>query len=160
MLAQALCEQGRFDDAEEFIQISQQSAPPNDVDANCRWKIAKALVLASRGDLGRSERLAREALALSEQTDDGRFQANFRVDLATILQKSQRVNEATDVLRIALRLYETKGDLVSAERVRERLRKLNDAGASEPSQDRHPSGATHRVGGPGTQSSGGSTPVG
>jgi mannose/cellobiose epimerase-like protein (N-acyl-D-glucosamine 2-epimerase family) len=74
---------------------------------------------ARRGDLEEGERLAREAVALAEETDMLSAHAGALLALADVLALGGR--EARAELEEALALYERKGNLVMAERTRARL---------------------------------------
>ena len=80
---------------------------------------------ASRGAHEEAERHAREAVALAAATDALDLHGNALVDLADTLALADRTEEAATCVADALRLYERKGNDVSAERARARL-----AGAS------------------------------
>jgi hypothetical protein len=79
-------------------------------------------VLARRGELEEGERLAREAVALGEETDMLNAHADALVDLAEVLALAGQ--DAQAELDKALGLYERKGNLVMAERTRSRLVEL------------------------------------
>ena len=80
-----------------------------------------AKVLARRGEQQEAERLAREAVAIAETTDDISGQGDVYADLAEVLVLGGKHDEAIAALEQALARYERKGNLVSAERVRTRL---------------------------------------
>jgi class 3 adenylate cyclase/tetratricopeptide (TPR) repeat protein len=120
-LAIILCEQGRFDEAEEFIEVSRTATAADDVLSQVRWRVAQARVLASRGRAQEAVDLVREAVALIEPTDAISVQANTHEELARALEHAGNRAEAGNALRRALSLYEQKGNLVSAERVRRML---------------------------------------
>jgi tetratricopeptide (TPR) repeat protein len=75
-------------------------------------------LLATRGDLAEGELLARETVALLEETDHLYERGNALLDLATIVQLAGRLDEAAETASRAVRLYEEKGDVVSAGRGR------------------------------------------
>jgi hypothetical protein len=68
-----------------------------------------------------AERLAREGVELAERTDFVNHSADARVDLAIVLSRLRRTDDAQAALAEALRLYERKGNVVAAERVRAQL---------------------------------------
>jgi hypothetical protein len=78
-------------------------------------------VLAGRGEKEEPELLAREAVAISETTDDLNGQGDTYADLAEVLLLVGKQEEATAALEQALERYERKGNLVMAERTRDRL---------------------------------------
>jgi thioredoxin-like negative regulator of GroEL len=70
------------------------------------------------------ELLARQAVALIDQTEFPVDRADMRMDLAEVLRLAGRPDEAAQALMEALRLHEQKGNLVSAERTRALLADL------------------------------------
>ena len=88
------------------------------------WRPVKAKVQARRGDHQEAERLAREAVAIAETTDDISGQGDVYADLAEVLELGGRPDEAIAALEQALARYERKGNLVSGGRARERLAAL------------------------------------
>jgi tetratricopeptide (TPR) repeat protein len=120
-LARSLCVQGRFDEAVPFIEESRELASSEDVASQMGWRLAKAMVLAARGDLEGAERLAREAVVMADQGDALDEQAETRAVLADVLTTAGRTEEAAPLLRDAIDRYERKGNVVTAARTRERL---------------------------------------
>jgi uncharacterized protein HemY len=78
----------------------------------------RASVLARRGGLAEAERLARQAVALAERTDFLNHRAEALTVLADVLARSERPEQAKVAREEALDLYEQKGNLVAAARVR------------------------------------------
>jgi ATP/maltotriose-dependent transcriptional regulator MalT len=126
MLAQALYEQGRLDDADEASKLSRENAAEEDVSAQIVWRGVQSKVLARRGEASEAEPLAREAVELAAGTDFLTYHADALIDLGEVLEAAGRAEEARDVVRSALELYEEKGNLVSAERAREQLESGHD----------------------------------
>ena len=64
----------------------------------------------------RSQRVAaaREAVRLSERSDDISQQGDALIHLATVLDRAERAADAAAALRAAIGLYQRKGDTVSA----------------------------------------------
>ena len=61
--------------------------------------LAEALLLAARGELEQAEALARTAVATAEtETDNVWFQASTYEDLATVLERAGRIDEAREAL--------------------------------------------------------------
>ena len=89
---------------------------------------AEALLLAQRGELEQAEALARTAVATAEtRTDNVWWQASTHEDLATVLERAGRIDEAREALERALAIWERKGCLPCAERVREQIESLGRA---------------------------------
>jgi class 3 adenylate cyclase len=116
-LARVLCALGRFDEAEECSQLSEELGMDDDVGTQMLWRQTRALVLAHRGDHTPALRLARRAVAIAEQVDDLNARGDALLDLGEVLALSGRRDEAAAVLEQARTLYERKGNLVMAARV-------------------------------------------
>jgi class 3 adenylate cyclase/tetratricopeptide (TPR) repeat protein len=130
-LAASLCALGRLDEAEELTRDAEAHASKDDVLSQMLWRQARALIAARRGDGADAERLAREAVGLADQTDMLNGQASALVHLAEVCILGGQPGEASEPLRQALALYEQKGNVVAAARVRERLEELQ-AGVPAP----------------------------
>jgi class 3 adenylate cyclase/tetratricopeptide (TPR) repeat protein len=120
-LARALIELGRDDEAEQWLErgrehVSEERLP------QILWRQARGKLLARRGELEEGERLAREAVAVAEETDMLNVHADALLGLADVLVLAGR--DARAELDEALALYERKGNLVMAERTRSRLAEL------------------------------------
>jgi tetratricopeptide (TPR) repeat protein len=126
-LAQALCLQGRFEEASAFIDEARDLGSSDDVATEVYWRIAESMVLSDQGDLHAAERLAREAVELADGGDALDDQGDTRSALARVLEASGRTEEAAAVVREAIERYERKGNVVSAARARERLTTLEGA---------------------------------
>jgi tetratricopeptide (TPR) repeat protein len=120
LLAQALSAQGRD---EEALALTELGGPPpdDDVSAQVHLKTARANVLAAVGRVEEAERLGREAVELARTTDFLVMSGDALAALATVLQAAGRPAESVPLLQEALALYERKGNLVSAGRLRGRL---------------------------------------
>ena len=112
-LARAVFAQARYEEAEGLTEVSDEAAAEDDLSSHAMWRGTRARVLARRND-GDAERLARESVYLSLETDSLNVQADALVDLAETLQLLDRPDEAAGVLQEAIRKYEAKGNLVSA----------------------------------------------
>jgi hypothetical protein len=92
------------------------------------WRRARAKVLARRGDHAEAARLVRDAVALSEGTDGLDAQGDAYADLGDVLVLGGELDDAAAAFEQALERYERKGNLVMAERTRERLDPLLGSG--------------------------------
>jgi len=117
-LANALYVQGRFQEAEQYTRISEDTASRDDYLSQILWRSVRAKVIASEGRLDEAERLAREAVMLAEDTDNIDLRGNASMALAAVLRLAERPDEAAPLIQEALRLYEQKGNLVSAGKAR------------------------------------------
>jgi tetratricopeptide (TPR) repeat protein len=97
---------------------------PSDVDAQYRWRTVCAKVLARKGEYAAAEMLAREAVALTTDTDWLNSRAEVHLDLAEVLQLAGRAEEALAAVNEALQLYEAKENVVAAQRARARRDEL------------------------------------
>jgi tetratricopeptide (TPR) repeat protein len=118
LLAQALHEQGRDEEALRFTELSERAVRPDDLFAHIQWRAARAKALARLGNHDEAERLAREAVSLAEETDFLTVHADALLCLAEVLRHAGRAEESAPVLEQALSLYEAKGNVVSAARAR------------------------------------------
>jgi class 3 adenylate cyclase/tetratricopeptide (TPR) repeat protein len=124
MLANVLCVQGRYGEAEAFSKTSEDTADEDDIISQVLWRSARSKIRTRQGRLEVGERLGRQALRLIDGTDFTNDKANVRLDLADVLHASAKFEGAVVMARDALRLYEQKGNLVAAATARSLLAKL------------------------------------
>jgi tetratricopeptide (TPR) repeat protein len=132
LLAEALYVEGRLQECERFAKISEETAASDDVWSQILWRSARAKVLARLGEPTPAEKLAREAVALAEETDSPDLRGNALMDLAEVLRLAGRSIQAAPVAHQALHLYEEKGNVVAAAKAHtllEELRTGTSAGA-------------------------------
>jgi class 3 adenylate cyclase/tetratricopeptide (TPR) repeat protein len=120
-LALALYALDRLDDADTQAARAAELGSSHDVWTQMLWRRARAKILARRDEHLEAERVAREAVALSDETDGLDAQGDAYADLAEVLVLGGRPDEAAAALAQALDRYERKGNLASAERILERL---------------------------------------
>jgi len=123
-VARALLELGRDDEAEDWARTGRGMTTGDDLATQGPARGVLALVLARRGEYPAAERLAREAAALLDETDMLTQVADTHADLANVLVAGGKAEEAAAEFQRALELYERKGHLVGAEKVRVRLTEL------------------------------------
>ena len=116
----SLIEQGRD---EEALGLTERWRPerltvPEDVDAQVGWRLVRAKLLARRGDGAEAETLARDALVLVAPTDYLDLRALALADLGAVLRIAGRRDEADAGIREAVALYEQKGNIAAAARLR------------------------------------------
>jgi hypothetical protein len=119
--SRAVFEQGRADEAAALLDgLAAEGG-----EAALRVKImAGALrgrIAAARGAHGGAVRLARQAAALSDGTDDPCLSGDARFDLAIVARAAGRPAEAAAAGAAALARYEAKGAALPAGRVRDWL---------------------------------------
>jgi tetratricopeptide (TPR) repeat protein len=118
-LAQALTALGRDDEADQWVERGRETDPSERRWAQILWRQVQGNLLARRGELDEGERLARDAVALAEETDMLNVHAAALVDLAEVLALAGKAGRTE--LEQALALYERKGNLVMAKRTRARI---------------------------------------
>jgi hypothetical protein len=58
LMALALLDQGRLDEAEDLASVSREACDEADTESQMLWRQSQARVLAARSDYGEAERLA------------------------------------------------------------------------------------------------------
>ena len=124
MLAQTLNEQGRHAEAEQATLLSEELAASEDVASQAGWRSERARALAHRGELAEAEKLAREALELTEPTDGLDWIGGAHYALAEVLELAGRRDEAAEAVARALEAWERKGIVLYAERASAKLAEL------------------------------------
>jgi hypothetical protein len=122
MLAEALFELGRDDEAWERTELAAGNAPRDGNGSGGvghRWRTVRARLLARRGASEAAVDLAREALALTETTDSCWNQADAWFALADVFRMCDRRDEATEAAMRSADLYDAKGVVLAAARARE-----------------------------------------
>jgi class 3 adenylate cyclase len=124
--ARELCYLGRPEEAEPFLRQAQ-AVPPR-ASVRVMAPAAEALLVAARGELEQAEALARTAVERAEaETDNVWFQAWTWEDLATVLGRAGRTEEVREALERALAIWERKGCLPCADRIRAQIDPLGRA---------------------------------
>jgi ATP/maltotriose-dependent transcriptional regulator MalT len=118
MLARALIIQGKDDEADTLTQICEEIAAPSELDSQVRWRALRAILLARGGYLKEAEALAREAVNLSEESEQPDTQAEALADLSEVLRLSKKESAAAEAIGRAIALYEGKGNVMAATRLR------------------------------------------
>jgi len=120
LLADAVLGQDRIDEALALTAGVESLTVPEDIDAQSGWRRVRAKALARNGQLDEAVALARDSVAIADQTEyfDVLVQSVGALGEVLLLATS---DEAGPVLRRALEMHEQKGNLVEAERVRQVL---------------------------------------
>jgi len=87
-------------------------------------RAARARVLAARGLYEEAERVGRDAVELSEETDDLNMRADTCVSFAEVLAAAGDRAGARLALATSLELYEAKGNVAAAATTRSRAATL------------------------------------
>ncbi len=126
-VAEALYRPGRLDEAPSQADRAAQRGAPDDVLTQMAWRQVAAKAVARRGDTGKAEQLALQAVALGEPVDMLDPRADSYADLAEVFELTGQPEAAVEPLRQAAELYGCTGNLASLRRVHERLSRLRAA---------------------------------
>jgi class 3 adenylate cyclase/tetratricopeptide (TPR) repeat protein len=118
LLAEALVQLGRHDEARQFSEASEAKAADDDIASQILWRTAKAKTLAHDGDFEAAASIAREAVAIADDTDLLFGRGEAWTTLGTVLAASKREVEARNALRKAIDVHEAKQDVASLRRAR------------------------------------------
>ena len=120
ILIESLLGQGRDEEAWRLTERwrPERLTVPEDVDAQVGWRLVRARLLARRGDGDEAEDLAAQAMALVAPTDYLDLRAVALADLAAVVRSAGRPDEADAGIRAAIALYEQKGNVAAAGRLR------------------------------------------
>jgi tetratricopeptide (TPR) repeat protein len=124
MLGQALYALDQLEEAQASASRGAELGAHDDAITQMLWRQVKAKVLARRGEFAEAERLAREAVAVGDETDLLEARGNAYADLAEVLGLTGKTDAVPTALERALELYEQKGNVVMAERTKARLAQL------------------------------------
>jgi DNA-binding SARP family transcriptional activator len=126
-LADALYQQGRFDEAGEWLDLAEKHSPADDVSAQYSWRRVRAKLLARTGELAAAETLGLESADLAARTDALNDRADVLIGLAEILQLAGQSEAAAARIEQALALCEQKGNVVTARQARVMLSAISVA---------------------------------
>jgi class 3 adenylate cyclase len=129
-LGQALYALDRLEEADAWARRAAELGASDDAMTQMIWRQVRAKVLARRGQLVKGGQLARDAVAIGEETDMLNFQGDAYADLAEVLVLAGKADEAAGAVEQAIARYERKGNIASAERVRMRFTEISAARAS------------------------------
>jgi class 3 adenylate cyclase/tetratricopeptide (TPR) repeat protein len=119
-LARDLCYLGRYDEVEPLLRHAR-SVPQGPVERSLGSGV-EALFLASRRQLAEAEASARTGIAAAAtETENSFLQAWSHEDYATVLERGGRTAEARTALEEALAIWERKGCLPCADRIRAQI---------------------------------------
>jgi tetratricopeptide (TPR) repeat protein len=123
-LADALLEQGRIDDAEQYVDVAREGAQTGDVSGGAVWRMAAARLLARRGSTDEAVSLALESVTMLAATEELLGRPELLVRQAEVLELAGRDADAAAALREAIELWELKGAVAEVRRTQERLAAL------------------------------------
>jgi DNA-binding SARP family transcriptional activator len=117
-LAEALYVGGRYDETEHWLARSEHHAASDDLAVQLVWRSVQAKMLARGGALAEAEELAAETARIAEQTDALNLRARVLLSLAEVRRMDGRSDDSVAPIEEAIRLFELKGNVVSAEDAR------------------------------------------
>jgi class 3 adenylate cyclase len=126
LLADVLVDRGQLEEAAELVDRAAEWAPKDQPVQHARVRAARARVLA-RQQHPNAEAVAREAVRLADTTDFLELRGDCRIALGDVLRRAGHEDGAAEALAEALRLYELKGNVVSAARARALLAPISPA---------------------------------
>jgi class 3 adenylate cyclase/tetratricopeptide (TPR) repeat protein len=134
LLADALYQLGRYDEARDFAHACLQIAGAHDVASQVWGRAVTAQLLAIQRRHDRAAETARRAVALAKKTDDLYLLGQALMRLAEVLRLAKRGDEEASVLEEAAGVNERKGNLVTARKARDRLAVLRAMEAHTPGE--------------------------
>jgi tetratricopeptide (TPR) repeat protein len=126
-LAWALAKLDRLEEAERFARIGREMAAEDDVASQSGADAAWALVLSARGDLDGAIVAARRSTSVAADSDMYAVLGELHLNLAQILSKAGRNDDAIASAREALSFFERKGVVPAVARTRAFLAGLGAA---------------------------------
>jgi len=131
-LACVLARGGELAEARRLAQEARATALPNDFVPEVLWRRALALVAAQEGSPDEALRLSDDARARTAGSDWLTFHGQTLEEAAVVRHLSGDDAGGDEALREALVVYESKGNIVGAQRVRERLVQTARTSSSPP----------------------------
>jgi len=128
-LADVLADLGRYDEAESFVRVAIDAGDPLDLATQIYWRAAQARIEASRGNASAAERLAGEAVALSDESDYPDAIGFVRVSVGRTYLLLGRDRDAARSFIEAADVYDGKGYGMLADRARTYSRAAEGSGS-------------------------------
>jgi tetratricopeptide (TPR) repeat protein len=124
LLAHALIQLDRDDDAEHFVVVAEETATQDDIVSQVGIASLRGLIHARGGRYAEGERFARRAVDVIDRTDFADWRGRIRLDLGEVLRLSGKPTEAVAAITDAIEIFERKGEVVAAETARAALAAL------------------------------------
>jgi DNA-binding SARP family transcriptional activator len=123
-LGEALCWQGRFEEAFQWSRVAEDCAATDDASAQFSWRALQAKALARQGAFSEAHSLARKAVEIGAATDALTQHAQVLLAFAEVLRLEGHGQEAREEIEDAIRLLERKGNIVASRKARSSLLEL------------------------------------
>jgi DNA-binding SARP family transcriptional activator len=124
LLAEARFRRGDLEGALEATLASERATAPDDLASQMAWRGVRAKVLAARGEVREAEELARSAVGFADRTDMLTFVGDAHVDLGLVLARAGKGEQAVAEVERAIGIFREKGNVASATRAQEILRRV------------------------------------
>ena len=125
-LARDLCYLGRYEEVQPLLYHAR--SVPQSQALRVMGSSVEALTLAARGRLVEAEASARTGVAVAaDEMDNLWLEAWAHEDLATVLERAGRIDDAHEELQRAVTIWERKGCLPCADRIRAQIDSLGRA---------------------------------
>jgi len=124
LLADALTDQNRIDEAEQLLKMAREYAPKDDPNAEAFRRAAEARVLVRRGAFDEAVRAASEGIAMAKKTQELLTLPDLLVYQAEVLEMAGQPEAAEAALREAADAAARKGSLGYLQHVNDRLAAL------------------------------------
>jgi predicted ATPase/DNA-binding XRE family transcriptional regulator len=131
LLAEALYLQGRLDEAQQMTEEAEAISHPDDIDAQRRWRAARAKLLARHRQFPAARQLLTEAEALISPTFWTTHKADLLVAEAEVHRLAGDPDRAAASLHAALRIYEDRRTAPLAEQVKIAIASLSPQAGSQ-----------------------------
>ena len=119
LLAQALCEQGRLDEAEASLAVTRELAEEDDIESQAYLRRISAEIAVARGEGAAAVEMARDARDVLRAADAPVLLADALVTLGRALIAAGDEQAGRAALDEAIEAYDAKGDWVDAGKARE-----------------------------------------
>jgi class 3 adenylate cyclase/tetratricopeptide (TPR) repeat protein len=130
-LARDLCYLGRYEEVEPLLHHAR--SVPQGPALRAMGSGVEALTLAAHGRLVEAEASARTGVAVAADEMDNRWlEAWTHEDLATVLERAGRIDDAREALERAVTIWERKGCLPCVERIRAQIASLGERKVHDP----------------------------
>jgi class 3 adenylate cyclase/tetratricopeptide (TPR) repeat protein len=126
-LADALLDQGRIDDAAEYVDLARSAAQSDDVSGQGAWRMAAARLQIQRGETEKAVRLAQDSISTMKDTNELLTLPDLLVRQAEVFRGADLNSDARGALLGAIDLFERKGSSAESRRARNLLEKMEAA---------------------------------